>query len=141
MREKNNRSFNKEKIIMLSHKNFAVKFAYQAGEIIRNNFLQIKNTTRKSDNTLVTDVDQEINGLFIQAVQQQFPTHSIRGEEESHIQTGSEYTWICDPIDGTASFTIGIPTFTCGIALLHHNTLILSVIYDPFMDRMNIAET
>lgn len=125
---------------MLSHKDFAVQFAYQAGDIARKNFLNIKNTTWKSDNTLVTEVDQEINTLFIQAVQSQFPTHSIRGEEESYVQTDSEYTWICDPIDGTASFTIGIPTFTCGIALLHHDTLILSVIYDPFMDRMNIAE-
>jgi len=56
------------------------------------------------------------------------------------MQENSEYTWICDPIDGTASFTMTIPTSTCGIALLHHNDLILSVIYDPYMDRLYASE-
>ena len=127
-------------VIMPSHKDFAIQFAYQAWEIIKSNFLKNNNSTRKSDNTVVTQIDQEINTLFIQAVQSQFPTHSIRGEEESYVQTDSEYTWICDPIDGTALFTMGIPTSTCGIALLHHDTLILWVIYNPYMDRMYVAE-
>lgn len=121
-------------------KDFAVKFAYQAWDIIKNNFLKNNNTSWKWDNTVVTQVDHEINTLFIQTVQSQFPTHSIRGEEESYIQTDSEYTWICDPIDGTALFTMGVPTSTCGIALLHHDTLVLWVIYDPYIDRMYVAE-
>lgn len=125
---------------MISYKEFAVQFAYKAGEIIRNNFWKDNNTERKSDNTLVTHIDNQINTLFIQDVQNTFPTHSILGEEESYIKEGSEYTWICDPIDGTALFTMTIPTSTCGIALLHNNDLILSVIYDPYMDRLYVSE-
>lgn len=125
---------------MLSHKDFAVKFAYQAGEISRANFLGAKNVEYKSDNSMVTDTDKAINTLLIQEIQKNFPTHSIQGEEESFIVPNSTHTRICDPVDGTHPFVNGIPVFSFWMALLHNNEIVLWVIYDPIMDRMYVAE-
>lgn len=125
---------------MISYKDFAVQFAYQAGEISRTNFLKTKNVEYKADNTMVTDTDKAINSLLIQEVQKHFPDHSIQGEEESLIKSNASFTWICDPVDGTHPFVNSIPVFTFWMALLHNNEIILGVIYDPIMDRMYVAE-
>ncbi len=125
---------------MLSHKDFAVQFAYQAGEISRTNFLKTKEVEYKADHTMVTDTDKAINSLLIQEVQKNFPDHSIQWEEESLIKSNASFTWICDPVDGTHPFVNSIPVFTFWMALLHNNEIILGVIYDPIMDRMYVAE-
>ena len=62
----------------------------------------------KGDNTIVTLADKEINSYLIKRVKEQYPTHSVDGEEEMFGE--SKYVWVCDPIDGTAmygSFLIG----------------------------------
>jgi len=97
---------------MISYKDFAVEFAYKAGNISKTNFLEAKNIEYKADNTMVTDTDKAINTLLIQEVQKLFPDHSIQGEEESFIKSNSTFTWICDPVDGTHPFVNTIPVFT-----------------------------
>ena len=110
---------------MSSFTSFATTFAYQAGDIIRQNFSKTKDVTFKDDNTVLTETDTLINHILIEAVQKNFPDHSVHGEEEDYIQNNSEYTRVCDPIDGTTAFTIGVPVSTFGIALLHNNNIIL----------------
>ncbi len=51
----------------------------------------------------------------------------------------AEYTWVCDPVDGTVPFSHGIPVSTFSLALTKNGESILGVVYDPFQDRLYSA--
>jgi myo-inositol-1(or 4)-monophosphatase len=78
--------------------------------------------------------------MVIDAVQKNFPGHSVLAEEGSNLIKDSEYTWVCDPVDGTVPFSHGIPTFAFSLALVKNGVSILGVIYDVMSDRMFYAE-
>ncbi|MDO8552650.1 MAG: inositol monophosphatase family protein [bacterium] len=119
---------------------FAVGLAREAGEIMRQNFkLGMNKEWKVEDNSPVTETDIKINALVMNAVQKKYPTYSFVGEEGSRI-IESEYTWVCDPIDGTIPFSHGYPTFVFSLALTRNGESILGVIYDPIMDRLLHAE-
>ena len=94
----------------------------------------------KSDHTPVTAIDTEVNQLVIETIHAEFPQHSILAEEGSDLTHSREFVWVCDPIDGTFPFMHGIPVSTFTLALVHNGQPILGVIYDPFMERMFVAE-
>ena len=81
---------------------FAKRVAIKSGKIMKEYFYHQNDYSYKEDRTIVTEVDKKINRLVIEEVKKRFPTHAIDGEEE---QSGkSKYTWVCDPIDGTAMY-------------------------------------
>lgn len=125
---------------MITYREFAINLARQAGAIITANFTLGMKKEWKSDNTPLTVTDVTINQLVIEAVQKNFPGHSVLAEEGSAMIAGSEYVWVCDPIDGTIPFSHGIPTCVFSLALVEHGVPILGVVYDPFMDRLYSAE-
>lgn len=126
-------------ITMEEYKQFAKDFAKKAGEIMLEHFGLGMAKEWKKDSTPVTEADLKINSLFIEAVKSKFPTHSVRGEEESNMKEGSEYTWVCDPIDGTIPFSHGVPICMFSVALVKDGKSILGVTYDPFGDRLFFA--
>ena len=75
---------------------------------------------RKSDGTLVTKVDQAAELAMRQWLQDHFPDDGIVGEE-GPSQTGqTPWTWVLDPIDGTASFHHQVPLWGTLVALRHN---------------------
>jgi myo-inositol-1(or 4)-monophosphatase len=125
---------------MKDYVTLATDLARKAGEIIRKDItLGMKKTLKKADNSPLTASDTVINHLVIKTIEKEFPTHSVIGEEENNKKTNSEFTWICDPIDGTIPFSSGIPIATFSLALTKDGTPILGVIYDPFMDRLFVG--
>src|SRR3989344_1249128 len=65
-------------------------------------------STWKDNNSPMTKADTEINSYVIEQIHARYPEHSIVGEEESKKGTGSEYVWVCDPIDGTMPYSRGL---------------------------------
>lgn len=124
----------------IDYKNFAIELAYKAGVIMRENFTLSMKKEWKHDHTPVTATDLEINELVLNKIKESFPEHDILSEEGNEIHSGSEYVWICDPVDGTHNFSHGIPTSTFVLALTYKGMPIVAVIYDPFLDRMFSAE-
>lgn len=65
----------------------------------------------KADASPVTIADREAETAMRQLIMQQFPEHSIFGEEHGFQAgssgSGSGYLWVIDPIDGTKSFITG----------------------------------
>lgn len=118
---------------------FATGLAREAGVLMKQNFHLGMKREWKEDSTPLTVTDTAINKLVLDAIEQNYPTHSFVGEEGSNIKE-SEYTWVCDPIDGTIPFSHGFPTFAFALALTHNGAPILGVIYDPIMDRLLTAE-
>jgi myo-inositol-1(or 4)-monophosphatase len=99
------------------YKDFAIKIAYEAGVIMRNNFTLSMKKEWKHDHTPVTATDIEINALVLQKIKETYPEHDVLSEEGDSDYSGSEYVWICDPVDGTHNFSHGIPTSTFVLAL------------------------
>ena len=116
---------------------FAKDIAYRAGNIMLKYFNSDQSASYKSDNTIVTIADKEINDLLIKEVKNKYPDHSVDGEEESF--GSSNYVWVCDPIDGTATFARGITTCVFSLALCIDGIPIVGVVYDPFNDNMYSA--
>lgn len=115
--------------------NFAKNLAYEAGEIMRKYFLQTS-IEWEEDTTPLTVADTTINKLVIERINMEYPTHSILGEEESDLKENSEYTWVCDPVDGTMPYSHGLPVSTFSLALCVNGRPIVGIVYDPFMDRL-----
>ena len=122
------------------HLDVAKDLAKQAGEIIKKNFTLNCNQEWKDNNTPVTATDLAVNSLVLKTLKEAFPGHSILSEEGDDFSETSEHVWVCDPVDGTHNFSHGIPTATFALALTESGMPVLTVVYDPFLDRMFWAE-
>lgn len=114
---------------------FAKSVALEAGDIMRKYFGKKPDSHLKANNTIVTVADEEINDLVIKRVTERYPAHDIDGEEASQ-RRGSKYVWACDPIDGTASFIMGLPVSVFSLALVIDGQPEVGVIYAPFSDHL-----
>lgn len=124
---------------MNPHLNVAMEIAQQAGSIMRNNFTLGMKKEWKSDSTPLTITDTTVNSLVIDVIGREFPDHAVLGEEES-LDREAEYVWVVDPVDGTAPFSHGVPTFVFSLALVQNGIPVTGVIYDPVLDRLLHAE-
>jgi myo-inositol-1(or 4)-monophosphatase len=124
----------------MDHKSFAIGLAKEAGDIIKKNFTLGMKKEWKEDNSPLTQTDLDINALAVESIKEKFSEHSVLAEEGSDFSGSGEYTWVCDPLDGTIPFSHGIPTCVFSLALTRNGESILGVVYDPFMDRMFFAE-
>ena len=115
---------------------FAVEIAREAGTVMKSHFMKDMKREFKTDHTIVTEVDKKINSMVIDAVRRAYPEHNILAEEYSPKAKNSEYTWVCDPIDGTMVYSKGIPMAVFSLALVENGRAIVGVIHDPFQDRM-----
>lgn len=124
---------------MQQYLTFAQTLATQAGDIMLEHF-QVgvaKEDKELEGNTPVTIADTAINRMVIEAVSQEFPTHSVIGEEETSIKSEAEYTWVCDPIDGTIPFVMGVPTNVFSLAMVDSSGQpVVAVVHDPYQERM-----
>lgn len=116
---------------------FAKEVAYEAGKIMKKYFNEDNGASYKYDQTIVTKADTEINTYLIKKVKENFPTHSVDGEEEQFSK--SEYVWVCDPVDGTAMYARNIPVAVFSLALVINGISTVGVVYDPFTDNLYSA--
>ena len=118
---------------------FALQLAGVAAQEIMPRF-QHSEVEHKADGTPVTEADTESERVMRQLIRETFPDHGIMGEEQADVKASSEYTWVLDPIDGTASFALGLPTFGTLVALLRHGHPVLGVINMPALKETVYAE-
>ena len=113
----------------------ANQIADSAAEIALTYFSFETENTWKEDGSPLTVADTKINKLVIDTINTAFPEHSILGEEESDRKKGSRYIWVCDPVDGTVPFSVGLPTFTFSLALVDQSDgqPIMGLVNDPVM--------
>lgn len=93
----------------------------------------------KADNTPVTIADETINQLVVDRIADEYPSHGVIGEEGSVERPDSAFQWVCDPIDGTLPYTLGIPTNVFSLALTEDGDPIVAVVGDPYLDRLYTA--
>ena len=116
---------------------FAKEIAHEAGKIMLKYFNSNNGASYKGDKTIVTLADKEINTYLINRVKEEFPSHSVDGEEEQFGK--SNYVWVCDPVDGTAMYARHIPVAVFSLALVVDGIPQVGVIYDVFTDNLYTA--
>jgi myo-inositol-1(or 4)-monophosphatase len=94
----------------------------------------------KGDADLVTKADRASEKLIVESIRKQWPDHDLIGEEGSRRETGSDFRWYIDPLDGTTNFAHGFPVFCVSMGLEYKGELIAGVVYDPSRDEMFAAE-
>lgn len=110
----------------------AVDAAHRAGRIIRGAWLRGGTDVQyKGRFNPVTEVDLESQRLIREILLNYNPTHDFLGEEGAPRESGSDFQWIVDPLDGTKNFAHSYPHFGVSIALCHHSQVIVGVVHDP----------
>lgn len=118
---------------------FAVSVAHEAGAIMRDYFIATnKQIETKQDSTPVTIADKNINQLLIDRVKTTFPDHGVLGEELS-FESSRAQLWVCDPIDGTVGFILGVPTAMLSLAYVVDGKPQVAVMYEPMLDKLFTA--
>ena len=90
---------------------FALTLAHDAGAIALSYFGKDIQRERKRDGSVVTIADREAEQLMRLRITERYPNDGIVGEEFGVSEGTSGRRWIIDPIDGTFSFTHGVPLF------------------------------
>ena len=90
---------------------FALELSREAGAFILPLWKHAA-VDHKADGSEVTEADRGAEQLMRRRVAERYPGHAILGEEfgGAHDRDAG-HLWLLDPIDGTASFAIGLPLF------------------------------
>jgi len=86
---------------------------------------------RKGDGTPVTAADKAAERFLRDEIGRRFPDDAVIGEEEPSSSGTSGCTWVIDPIDGTKSFTHGVPLYSNLVARYDAEGCALGVINLP----------
>lgn len=116
--------------------------AQKAGRFLKEKIHKTEILAVKSNPyDLQTDADLAAQKLIIDIISKHFPKHGIIAEEGVDIGGGSEneYVWVIDPIDGTAAFSVGLPTYSSSIALLRNREPIVGAVYLAILDEVIYA--
>jgi myo-inositol-1(or 4)-monophosphatase len=116
------------------------EIAREAGALLMGYFQQHVKVEYKGDADLVTIADRTSEILIRERIKARWPAHDILGEEQGLVDTGSDYRWFVDPLDGTTNFAHGFPVFCVSLGLQHKDRLIAGVVYDPTRDELFAAE-
>src|SRR5262245_26646616 len=113
--------------------------AREAGSLLLSYFGKVS-VEYKGDVDLVTQADRSSEKLLVEHIRRQWPEHDLLGEEGSRRETGSDFRWYIDPLDGTTNFAHGYPVFCVSLALEYKSDRIAGVVYDPCRNEMFAAE-
>ena len=125
---------------MAAYLETAVEIAREAGGLLANLFEKRIGFELKGEYDLVTAADRASEKLVVERLRTHFPSHSIMAEEGGGHESGGEFRWYVDPLDGTTNFAHGYPMFNVTLALEKEGELIAGVIYEPIRQEMFAAE-
>jgi myo-inositol-1(or 4)-monophosphatase len=104
-----------------------------SGAIARRYFNHVTGR-RKADSSWVTEADLAIEQMLGERLVARYPEYGLIGEEQTRRALDHEYLWALDPIDGTASFIAGLPTWGISLGLLRNGAPYFGIIYMPLLD-------
>ena len=119
----------------VDYASIAAELSREAGAQILPYLEQPLETEYKGPFDLVTAADRASEKLIVEQLRSRFPGHSIVAEEGSGIDTGSEYVWYVDPLDGTTNFAHGFPAFCVSIGLAFRGEMVCGCCLRPTAGR------
>jgi histidinol-phosphatase len=107
---------------------FSLALSREAGQLILPLWRNVS-VDYKVDGSEVTEADRGAERLLRHRIAERYPGHAIFGEEFGGTRDrNAEHLWLIDPVDGTASFAIGLPLFGTLIAYLRRGQPVVGVI-------------
>jgi len=85
---------------------------------------------------LVSNADREVESLIREFLETRFPDDGIVGEEFDNKPSDTGFSWVIDPIDGTASFVRGRPGWCVVVACVYNDATVVGVVHDPVSDEV-----
>lgn len=126
-------------IEVYSYLEIAQKAAILAGQCLRTYFGNAVKTEFKAARDPVTQADVEAERIILGTLQKEFPDHNYVSEETGTQYTGSPFSWIIDPLDGTSNFLHGLGHFAVSIALQYEEKTLVGVVYEPVAEEIYTA--
>jgi 3'(2'), 5'-bisphosphate nucleotidase len=94
----------------------------------------------KDDASPLTEADRRSNIVILEGLSRIAPHVPVISEEARALPYGErkdwEWFWLVDPLDGTKEFIKRNGEFTVNIALVHGQTPVLGVVYQPVGDHL-----
>ena len=96
----------------------------------------------KGRGNYVTEADLASEAATLELLGSEFPEHRVLAEEKTMALPDWDrgWLWVVDPLDGTANFARGIPTFAFSIALCLDGEPVLGLTYQPITGEEFFAE-
>jgi len=89
----------------------------------------------KTDGTIVTEVDRETELLGRRLIQEAHPGDAFLGEEHGQVAGDTPWRWVVDPIDGTVSFTRGVPLYGVLVGIEYEGMPVGGVVHLPALNE------
>jgi myo-inositol-1(or 4)-monophosphatase len=108
------------------------ELAQKVGEYIlaeREKF-NVSDVAIKGKQNFVTHVDTRSEKMLVEGLRRLIPGAGFIAEEGTAGQSGEEYQWIIDPLDGTTNFIHGLPPYAISIALMQGSEIVLGLVYE-----------
>ncbi len=118
----------------------ALDAARAAGKMLMEGYGALHQIDLKGKGDFVTEMDRRSEEEIIRRIHETFPDHAIVAEESGVSEAQSSYSWIIDPLDGTANYVRRIPMFAVSIGLMQGKEFIAGVIYNPALEDLFYAE-
>lgn len=83
-----------------------------------------------------TAIDVDVQRLIVDEIRSHYPTHDFLTEEPDEIPRGREFTWIVDPLDGSANYGRGKPLYAVSVAVAMGGELVAGAVHDPARDEL-----
>jgi myo-inositol-1(or 4)-monophosphatase len=116
------------------------EIAREAGCLLMGYFAKRVKIEYKGEVDLVTEADRASEQRILERIRARWPGHNVLAEEGGGSESGSDYRWYVDPLDGTTNFAHGFPVFCVSLGLEHKGERIAGVVYDPTRNELFAAE-
>lgn len=118
---------------LTDYREFALATAREAAQYAVDGFGEAT-PERKSDGSLVTEIDKGSDLLIMKRIHAAYPDHAVLSEEQDTLyDPAHRFTWVVDPIDGTTNFARGLPIWGISIALMFDGFPIVGVLDFPLL--------
>lgn len=108
-----------------------------AGEPLREIHGRVESVEYKGDKSdVVSEADYKSEQIIAAVIDNEFPQHAIRSEEDVAREGSSTYTWLLDPLDGTGNYVNGNPNYSISVGLLEDGEPVMGVVYAPEFDDL-----
>ena len=118
---------------------FATALAKHCGtiqmEYFRKENIGIHTKTNVYD--VVTKVDKLCEAYLLKEISASYPDHSVIAEETGkHMNQDSDWIWYIDPLDGTTSYSQGLPVFSVSIGVTYKGEGVVGVVCAPYLNEL-----
>lgn len=93
----------------------------------------------KGKSDFVTYVDKTSEQKIVADLRAILPEAGFITEEGTAIDSGEQYRWVIDPLDGTTNYIHGLTPFAVSIGLMDGNEVVLGVVYEISLNEMFYA--